>query len=419
MKGCWRSMFGRLRLTESEFAYFEHRVRTSSKANLSPDRKPSGRARMAAIAATRTFRSRTSCAAFDDGIAYMDHSDEGIRQLFERNGITWSAPEKLQLTLPERIAAATFASLFILANWAGLGRILATNSLDRLLASERFVAGASCFGRFASQARLRPTTWRGLFLTSDVSFLRMFAAFAATRTGRPIAIFSHVRSSGAASIPISIDFLFAFESTVAMNFNPLPRSVSVDVPRARKRQIFSDRKFDCAIVTNNFADLPTVWEVSAQVAGHGFIRSVLVRLHPGSGIRTLPSGLPPNVILSDSANPLSDFAESIDLALVSQSSAVPTLQELLVPCFFIPSFDRNAYFMQDADNYSPAWRYATPEAPEPLQKFLDALSADELREQVRRLEAATQSTRSDPEKSGRQLRDKLREFLAAGREETS
>lgn len=409
-----------LRLTEKEIAYFALKVRMSTKAR--PEAGTTTRARrtrtvVAIGAAAKAARLRQTCAPFAGGIAFMDHSDDGIRKLVERAGLPWEEPEKRRLTSSERLLVGLLTLAFVLVNWAGVQRALVAGSdpVDLELAQGRFVAGSGCFARFLAQALLERDTWHGLFVTGDVSFLRMFACFAATRTGRPVSIYVRHRTDRLWVIPIAVDRLFTMDAGASENFDPQPTRVVLEAWSFRHRSIGHHASFDVGIVTDNFISVDHVWEVARECASHNNVRTVRIRLHPGSSVRGLPSGLPPSIKLEDNGESLATYAERIDVALVSMSSAVPVLQDLLVPCFharrLYATDDLWGRQLPETTLESLGWRYPTPEVECPMVEFLDLMTTDALRLEVESLRRSTAASSSAVEISPASLKDELEAFL--------
>lgn len=404
-----------LRLTEKEIAYFALRVRTSSKARPTagiPTRARRTRTVVAIGAAAKAARLRKTCAPFAGGIAFMDHTDDGIRKLVEFAGLPWEQPEKRRLTSSERLLAGLLTFAFVLANWAGVQRALVAGSdpVDLELAQSRLVAGSGCFARFLAQALLERDTWHGLFVTGDVSFLRMFACFAATRTGRPISVYRRHRGGPLWVKPIAVDRLFTMDAGTSEEFDPQPTRVVLEARSFRHRSIGHHASFDVGIVTDNFVSVDHVWEVARECASHNSVRTVRVRLHPGTAVRGLPSGLPPSIELEDNGESLATYAERIDAALVSRSSAVPVLQELLVPCFHARRF----YAAHDRRRFPETTlgsRYPTPEVESSMSEFLDLMTTDALRLEVESLRRSTAAASSAAGTSPASLRDELEAFL--------
>jgi stress-induced morphogen len=364
-----------LRLTPDEVDYFVHRVRTSSKAGSKPAPDRIAWRRVAIEAAAATWATQKTCAAFSRRIAYMDHSDNGIRALFERSGAQWEEPKKLRLTRLERLIAAIVALRFVQVNRAEVQPALNAAGADLRLAAERLAAGAGCFGRFTAQAVVSPDSWRGLFLTADVSFLRMFACYAAVRADRPTSLYVGYRLAHEEILPIAADTLFTFDAAAAESFNTPPMQVIIDVHGARERSNPDDAHYEVGIVTDNFAGISEVWTAARVLARHPVVRSVLIRLHPGSEVTELPSDMPACVSLCDSQEPLPAFSERVDLALVSNSSAVAVLQDLLLPCFHARQFYSHDDLWGRRDlPLMPVGPHSLPEVVGALSEFFDELS---------------------------------------------
>ena len=379
-------------LTDEELQYFVLRVRTSTKARTDMTVPLRNRSRLAVTAALEVTRTRKSCAGFDSGVAYMDHSDREIAKLLERAGLQWREPKKARVPPRERLLAALIALLFVRANWPRIERALtdAPAPVDASLAQERLIAGSGCFARFIAQAHLRPSTWRSIFVSGDVSFLRMFACFAATRAARPIGVYVRHRMDEAWVMPIPVDRLFTMDAAAASNFLPPPRRVIVEPRPTRRRETERGRPVDIGIVTDNFVGIDEVRAVAEACARHPFVKSVRIRLHPGSTVRELPFSLPSSVSLEDSSQPLAQYAERIDVALVSMSSAVPALQDLLVPCFHL----RLLYSEDDLwGRRDPSTRfeqrYPTPEVVDDLTEFLHDLPDSILHREIESLRRTT------------------------------
>ncbi len=404
-----RSSF--VRLGPDEVDYFVKRVRTSSKAAPSPSAHRITWLRLAVRVAVSTARAQKTCAGFSRGIAYMDHSDNGIRALFDRAGVPWEEPEKLQLSRSERLLAAVVAFRLIRVNRAGLRTPLQAERTDLALAADRLAVGAGCFGRFVAQAVLAPDSWRGLFLTVDVSFLRMFACYAAVRVNRPTSLFRGHRIGSQGFLPVTAEALFTFDATAAEGFILPPRKVIVDTLGARRRPNPFATPYDVGIITDNFVGMSEVWATTEEVAGHPSVRHVLLRLHPGSKVTELRRGLPDCVTLCDSQESLSRFSERVDLALASNSTAVMVLQDLLVPCFHI----RHLYSPNDPWGRRdrpliPTGRHPLPEVMGTITEFFDVLSPASLakeRDRLRPVEGIT----ADPVAARERVREALQAYL--------
>lgn len=403
-----------LRLTEEEIEYFVLRVQTSSKARPEVVNTPRARTPAAINAAWASLRARRTCAPFARGIALMDHSDDGIRKLVERSGITWVEPEKRRLSTGERLLAAALAFGFVLTNWAAVHRAVfaGPNPIDLGLARDRLLSGSGCFARFLAQSHLGRNAWTGLFVTGDVSFLRMFACFAASRTGRPIGVYLRHRMPDHQVMPIAVNRLFTMDPGASRNFSPMPADLVIEPRPVRLRKPHDGEALDVGIVTDNFVSLESVWELARECALQRNIKSVRIRLHPGSPVRDLPPGLPPSVNLEDNREELSAFAERIDFALVSMSSAVPLLQELLVPCFHA----RHLYRTDDRwKRNRPEWevdsRYPVPEMTKPLDEFLNPPVADMLSQEIESLRNLIANGQIGNRGSTTLLRNELKSFL--------
>lgn len=403
-------------LSPEEIQYFVLRVRTSTKARPDTTVPLRNRNRLAVAAALEVARTRKSCAGFDRGVAYMDHSDRGIAKLFERAGLQWREPRKGSVPPRERLLAALIALLFVRANWPRVEQALtdAPTPIDVSLAQERFIAGSGCFARFIAQARLRPGTWRSILVSGDVSFLRMFACFAATRTDRPIGVYVRHRMDGPWVMPISVDRLFTMDAEAASNFRPPPRAVIVEPRPTRRRTAERGRPVDVGIVTDNFVGIDEVWAVAEACARHPSVTSVRIRLHPGSTVRELPLGLPPSVSLEDTAEPLAQYAERIDVALVSMSSAVPALQDLLVPCFHLRLlYSEDDLWGRRQPSTHIEQRYPTPEVGDDLTAFLQGLTGDVLDRETDSLRRVTVDASLGHAMSLDEVRSELEAFLRA------
>ena len=373
-----------LRLGPDEIDYFVHRVRTSSKARTKTTPSRISWSRLAIEAATATWAAQKTCAAFSRRVAYMDHSDNGIRALFERAEVQWEEPKKLRLSRAERLLATIIAIRFVQVNRSVMHSVLHDAGVDLGLAADRLAAGAGCFGRFTAQAVLAPESWRGLFLTADVSFLRMFACYAAVRAHRPISMYLGHRTGTYWNLPFIADTLFTLDSSAVEHFNTPPRQVVVDALKARARPNPTSPPYDVGIVTDIFIEISQVWAAAEDLAQHPSVKSVQIRLHPRSRVKKLPDGMSDNIVLCQSQEPLSMFSEGIDFAVVSNSSAVPVLQDLLLPCFF---FARLYGEFEDSRNlsFAVAGRYPPPEILGELRDFVSALKLNSLEAERSRL----------------------------------
>lgn len=403
-----------LRLSDTEVAYFVQRVRSSTKTQPCEGGASRTRARLAASAFGQTLRSRKTCAAFVGGIAFMDHSDAGIRRLIQRVGLPWEHPAKRRLGMTERLLASLLAPAVVFKNWRVVRRALVADGepVDLRFAEERFVAESGCFARFVAQVLLAKDPWRRLFVTGDVSFLRLFACFAAVRTHTPVSVLLPHRRGHSNQIPITVEHLFTMDSEAAKNFNPPPLRTVVEPVEARKRQIRTAERLAIGIATDNFVDVEEVWAAARECAAHRVVAAVRVRLHPGSNIDRLPEHMPSSVVLDDSNESLGAFAEQVDLAIVSRSSAVPRLQELLVPCFHL----RSLYAENDRSNrrdpsQEVVWNYPTPEIVDSLSDFLDGLTVGGLNQMVESLEQMTAGIRSPTAAALELVRAELEGFL--------
>lgn len=403
-------------LNDAEIEYFVLRVRTSTKARPGPPVPPRAGNRLAMAAALAVARKGWSCAVLVDGVAFMDHSDGEIAKLFDRVGVQWREPRKARLSMLERVLAAFVALRFVRTNWPRTARLLADQSpsVDIALAEERFIAGSGCFARLVAQARLRPMTWRGLFVSGDVSFLRMFACFAAVRAGRPVGVYVRHRMDGEWVMPVRVSRLFTMDAAAAGNFLPLPRRVIVEPPPARRRKTAPGQPVEVGIVTDNFVGIEEVWAMAEACARHPDVTSVRIRLHPGSTVRELPLGLPPSVILEDSAEPIAQYAERIDVALVSASSAVPALQDLLVPCFHLRLlYSEDDLWGRRDPTTNIEQRYPVPEVGDDLTAFLQALTAGTLHHEIESLRRQTVDASVGDAMSLDEVRAELEAFLSA------
>ena len=402
---------GKLRLTPEEIAYFVMRVRTSSKAR--PDGANGNRASatIAISAAAKALSLRKTCAPSSGGIAFMDHSDGGIRKLVERSGIPWEEPTKRHLSAAERILAGIISFVFALMNWGPVRQslVVGSDAVDAMLAEDRFVAGSGCFARFLAQGLLARNSLHGLFVTGDVSFLRMFACFAAIRLDIPISVLLPHRQGPSSVHPIAVDRLFTLDVEAARNFDPRPRTTVVEPVTPRRRQILAAGGLELGILTDNFVDVEQVWATARAFIQHPSVSSVRIRLHPGSIVSRLPQGMPPTVTL-ESNETLEVFSERIDVAIVSASTAVPRLQELLVPCFHMRSLysELDAWGRRDP-THEVSWLYPTPELSGSVRDFLDSCTNESLTRETEALRRATARTRSS---TGKELvRAELEAFL--------
>lgn len=208
-------------------------------------------------AATKAWRSRSTKCAFIGSLAVMDHSDRGIEKLLQSAGLQASEMSKRRLPASLRFRAARIA--FITANRNQRRfRALDTTSHTSVTTS-RYLAGAVVFAQLLAIASAQPTMWRGTFLSGDVSFLRMFAAFASSRTGRPLFIMMNDHGEFAeGSFPFEAVVLFSWNSADVAAFMVPPQHLCLLQRVHRRRAVPADGPLEVGLVLQNYADRKSV-----------------------------------------------------------------------------------------------------------------------------------------------------------------
>lgn len=364
-----------LTLDEEEVRFFVNRNAKLRSDRFSSDgsRSKFGWFGIGVRAATKTMSSRSTRCVFVGGLAIMDHSDRGIERLMGSAGLPVAELTRQRLSIAIRIRAAGIAFTAARRN----RRLLqAANPVEHTsLTTTRYLAGVACFAQLLAISAAQPASWSATFLSGDVSFLRMFAAFASARAERPLLFLmnNHGRFADG-SLPFESAMLFAWNSEDARAFATRPQRFCL-LPRERRQRVLrTDGPMDVGLVLQNYADLDLVQEFTEQIARHPRVRSVLVRPHPGDNRPRPPESSAGTVRFARADESLEDFSERVDFAIAQPSSAIDHLVVLGVPCFGTGRLYSPAIPWGQLQG-SPNFRASIPELPESIDEAIQTVVA--------------------------------------------
>lgn len=325
-------------------------------------------------AGVKTLRSRSTRCHFVGSLAVMDHADRGIERLMEAAGLPIAEMKRRRLPLVVRTRAARIA---FAAGRRNRRQLRDANPVDHAaITTARYLAGVTCFAQLLAIADASPSSWRATFLSGDVSFLRMFSAFASARAERPLLFLmnDHGRFDSR-SLPFDAAMLFARNIDDARAFMIPPERLCL-VPRERReRRVEADGSLDVGLVLQNYANLDKVLAFANEASEHPAVRSVLIRPHPGDGRSDLFDRAAGPVQFTPAGQSIAEFSELIDFAIVQGTSAIDHLVGLGVPCLGTGRLNSPPFTWHEIQA-SPNFRASIPALPEVFDEAIRMIRAD-------------------------------------------
>ncbi len=336
---------------------------------------------IAVRAGLKTALTKSTRANFTGRLAVMDHSDRGIERQLGLAGVRVKPLRNRRLPFTTRLLAGLICCRFLQLNAPILRAEIQARDIDieMFRVMERLLAGATCFSQFIAVATRHPESWRGTFLSGDVSFLRMFGAFATERSGREL--FFLLNNHGLVkprTLPFEPDIVFTHHLEDAGAFLREPKAVSLVRRVERARQPSTGEAFDIGIVTQNYIDVRAVMELAETLCRHNRVSSVRVRLHPGHKVDFIPDLTSSCVTFSPPEETLFAFSECVDLVIATGTSAIDHLVGWNVPCFgtgslWDPPSDWNA-----VQATSESFCSRIPALPSNMLTFLNEMTPENL-----------------------------------------
>lgn len=205
------------------------------------------------------------------------------------------------------------------------------------------IAGAAILLEFDTA---QPRQWASTIVDGDVSAQRALIHDVSKRLAKPTYVYMATRREPGI-LDLQFDGLFTYELETALMCVDAPPLVVHVKPTRRKRQFKSDRPVHVGLVTDNFVD-QVVWEEAVdEIASQASVASVHIRIHPRSKLTLRGVADSEKLVLSSPSQPLEEFAEDVDFAIVSGTSAAQMLRLLGVPCFRYPRLNRDTPFSRN------------------------------------------------------------------------
>ena len=351
-------------------------------------------ARTAMSSALRAWRTRTSGLEFAGTLGIADHASGQFARIVVSSGRPPPEATERELSRADRLAAAVHAALTVLATRRALRRGVGGADLDGRRLARRFTKIVAAYAVLSVHASRRPNGWAALVCAADLSFDRMPYAFAASHAG----------------VPLFLVFLDQPYSRPYTRMSVIPRSVlsgcivhdladaddagiDASVPCALvevppRRRVVDTSALHVGIVVDRGVLPSTTVAVAVSAAAASNVERVMIRPHPGDvrgSWETAVAGVGQSVELAPVAS-IEQFAEQVDLCLVTITGALNRLARLGVPCWYIgeaihraPREPRDERV--DDRTLRTDWsseRFAVPRAQDPFDRFLENLGVSDL-----------------------------------------
>lgn len=279
--------------------------------------------------------------SLNSGTLIGSHEDRGIQEMIHAHLPNWT--EAPRFKAPPLLRAKASKTAFLMA-WESAGffknamrgaqPIRPLLLLIHLAAS---IAGAAILLEFNA---VQPRQWKATILDGDVSAQRALIHDVSKRLAKSTYVYMATkRKPGSLSLPF--DGMFTYEIETALMLAEAPPLVVHVEPTRRKRQIKLDESVHVGLVTDNFVDKDVWEEAIAEIASQKNVASVHIRVHPRSKLKVPDVADSRKIVTSSPSRPLAEFAEEVDIAIVSRTSAAQMLRLLGVPCFTYPRLNPN------------------------------------------------------------------------------
>ena len=243
----------------------------------------------------------------------------------------------MQFLFAEASWGAQVAALAAVARNARRAGLLATelHSDQAVLLARALVLSGAIHWAIKADA-LHP---RAFVLSGDFDFTRLLLGFVATRSTAPVVLVLHDYGSRwpEATAPwissIRYSWVIAHDARHVTGLIQRPGAVCL-APGSRSRR-FRSRLTELTVgivVDALVAPLATV-ELAAAVARSAEVERALIRLHPRARDADWPPLLPDHVEYADRHADIAQFADEIDVAITSATTARNILMRAGIPCY--------------------------------------------------------------------------------------
>lgn len=305
--------------------------------------------------------------AISGGTLVAAHADRAIQQMLKRNLEHWTEAPQERLSLAVRVKGALDSFLLVMNSRAVIAESFRRHGgVQQRRLFRQFAVNISLVAILREIDRRRPDYWHQTILDGDVSVTRALIYEASRSLSKPTHFFRQ-NPSPLFSLPLDCDVLFTNDPACSGYFRRPPKLiVHEELPR-RRRRVMNESQLHIGVVTDNFIDEAFWMHLIQELAAHSVVARVQVRVHPRSTLRLQRPTVASRVLMSSPSVPLSDFAEQIDFALVSKTTAALTLRQIGVPCFRIPALNPQSDASSDPTCLT-----------EPLATFLNNVCAEDL-----------------------------------------